>query len=596
MKRRTLIKNAVGLSLAFTPLSKVLSMPVGAAAFSGPARPVTVYNNWSAYDELSDNVLLTEELAMKELDELLRLQKAGAAFDYYMMDAFWFDKTGGYRVWQKERWPNGPDQWIKACRQNNIIPGLWFSVNNLIQSDNGHFLEPIAEWQDSISTDPNALCLFSGGYLPHFAETLHMYAAMGIRMFKFDFANFSATTQAAEKIYTRSEIQEMNKRAFIDALQQLRKKYPDIMLIAYNGFGGDMNDTYTPFKKTVDHRWLEVMDTVYCGDPRFSDLPAINIWRSMDIYSDHMVRQFEFNEIPIHRIDNCGFMIGTTGTCYKRGTQAWKGMQILELARGGWVNVFHGNLELLDANDAKWFARTQHLYMQLQKYGRHESFGNIPGQGKAYGFLASDKKGKLCTVVNPSQQFVDMELPAGKFTKSSVIYSDGGYRPALQGNRISLGPEQLAVVAFDKYADERYDLGIDETINIPLSCEPMQLEFTSSGKNTINGTCIPVAGKNIRIFFQQFADNQLPYRSKGGSPPKGKAMDELFIITATQRGKLIPIKISYDKIIWSGLSWAAGEIKAESLDAKEPMEIQCLSKETENLRLSAAVYAVSYQK
>ena len=33
--------------------------------------PIVVYNNWSSYDELSDNVPLTEQLAMKELDELL---------------------------------------------------------------------------------------------------------------------------------------------------------------------------------------------------------------------------------------------------------------------------------------------------------------------------------------------------------------------------------------------------------------------------------------------------------------------------------------------------------------------------------------------
>src|ERR1017187_4530709 len=59
--------------------------------------PITVYNNWSAYDELSDNVPLTETLAMHELDEILRLRKAGVRFDYYTMDAFWFAPDGGYR-------------------------------------------------------------------------------------------------------------------------------------------------------------------------------------------------------------------------------------------------------------------------------------------------------------------------------------------------------------------------------------------------------------------------------------------------------------------------------------------------------------------
>jgi len=43
--------------------------------------PIFVYNNWSAYDELSDNIPLTEELAMKELDEIPPLPRVGVRFD-----------------------------------------------------------------------------------------------------------------------------------------------------------------------------------------------------------------------------------------------------------------------------------------------------------------------------------------------------------------------------------------------------------------------------------------------------------------------------------------------------------------------------------
>jgi hypothetical protein len=44
--------------------------------------PIFVYNNWSSYDELSDSIPLTEELAMKELDEMIRLREFGIRFDY----------------------------------------------------------------------------------------------------------------------------------------------------------------------------------------------------------------------------------------------------------------------------------------------------------------------------------------------------------------------------------------------------------------------------------------------------------------------------------------------------------------------------------
>src|SRR4051812_15912417 len=67
--------------------------------------PIWVYNNWSSYDELSDNIPLTETLAIRELDEMIRLARAGVHFDYYMMDAFWFDPDGAYRTWRKPNWP-----------------------------------------------------------------------------------------------------------------------------------------------------------------------------------------------------------------------------------------------------------------------------------------------------------------------------------------------------------------------------------------------------------------------------------------------------------------------------------------------------------
>ena len=94
-------------------------------------KPVFVYNNWSAYDELSDNIPLNETLAMKELDHIARLKKMGVQVDYYLMDAFWFDVNEGYRKWRSDCWPEGPKRWLDACKREGIKPGLWFSTNLL---------------------------------------------------------------------------------------------------------------------------------------------------------------------------------------------------------------------------------------------------------------------------------------------------------------------------------------------------------------------------------------------------------------------------------------------------------------------------------
>ncbi len=46
---------------------------------------------------------------MRELDNVMRLKKDGVRIDYYVMDAFWFDVDGGYRVWNKSIGPTGRD-------------------------------------------------------------------------------------------------------------------------------------------------------------------------------------------------------------------------------------------------------------------------------------------------------------------------------------------------------------------------------------------------------------------------------------------------------------------------------------------------------
>src|SRR5215469_13251014 len=173
MERRNFIKNAFIAGLAIHPFVRAWSKPTSYRdlKLAGPKEPVFIYNNWSAYDELSDNKPQTEELALRELNEIVRLKKQGVQIGYYVMDAFWFSKEGGYRTWLKTHWPNGPDKWLAECKANNIKPGMWFSTN-LVRMGGRQVLDIIPEWQSSLGTDPNILCLFDGSYLAHLAGTL----------------------------------------------------------------------------------------------------------------------------------------------------------------------------------------------------------------------------------------------------------------------------------------------------------------------------------------------------------------------------------------------------------------------------------------
>jgi hypothetical protein len=556
---------------------------------TGLAEPVAVYNDWSAYDELSDNIPLTEELAMQLLDEVIRLKKDGVRIDYYVMDAFWFDVDGGYRIWNKKNWPNGPDRWLKACKAAGVKPGLWFSTN-LIKAGGRPMLHVIPEWQGSVTSDDATLSLFEGGYLNHLMETLQMYAEQGLKMFKFDFAYFNAASATAKGNTLPAEIEELNKTAFIQAIKKFRAKNPGIIFIGYNGFGGDMDNTTTPFRKTVESRWLDVFDTLYSGDPRISDVPMMNFWRSEDLYSDHMVRQFAFNGVPLSRIDNCAFMIGKTGTCYKRGLAAWRGALILTLARGGWLNVYHGNLELIDDKDAAWFAKVQKTYMQLQQYGQTSVVGAIPGTGMPYGYFSKTAEGSIFTVVNPSQSVQEIKLPEGISEAGFVLYHDDGFDPVIHRDSISLGAEQLAVIGFGKYAIGQSAWESDRDIQVPQKIESLKADMEITGNHTASLKINPVAGMNLRILFSQCGADGKPFRSWGGAPPNGTKMNEILSITAKQGEAMLPVRIEYDKMIWCGLSWAAGEIKTADLDFKQPVQIICAAKDGESKDFKINVY------
>ena len=216
--------------LASTFFACIFAMPAWSRAQTEPPpaelqAPISVYNNWSSYDELSDNVRLTETLAMRELDELIR-------FDYYTMDAFWFAPDGGYRTWRKADWPNGPDAWIKKCQENGIKPGMWFETNSLVQ------LKAVPAWKDSLNKGGWAMSLSEGGFLPDFMDVLQYWYDHGVRMFKFDFANMNAATPADEAAHlSKAEIKERNVDALREALFKFRTKNPDAVLLAFNGFG-----------------------------------------------------------------------------------------------------------------------------------------------------------------------------------------------------------------------------------------------------------------------------------------------------------------------------------------------------------------------
>jgi hypothetical protein len=314
----------------------------------------------------------------------------------------------------------------------------------------------------------------------------------------------------------------------------------------------------------------------------------------MDLYTDHMVRYFAATGLPLERIDNTGFMVGVAGTCYARRTQAWKSMLLLEHARGGWMNAYYGNLELLDEAKVRWFAIVQALYFKLQSYGRTYPFGPLPGKGRPYGFCSLAENGALYTVVNPSQAVSTVSLPRvhrlqPPLTHGRIQFRDAGFSPKLSGDQLTLGPEQLATVGYGEYAAAAYELGVQEDVVIPRDIRRVEANFVQNGTNAVVATVTAPKSGNLRVVMQQFAAGK-PVRTSRGAPPNGITLGKILQIQVSQAGRAVQVAINYDKALWSGLSWAVGEVKSSDLKSGVPITVRCVSLEEKPVDLKVELY------
>jgi len=96
-------------------------------------------------------------------------------------------------------------------------------------------------------------------------------------------------------------------------------------------------------------------------------------------------------------------------------------------------------------------------------------------------------------------------------------------------------------------------------------------------------------------FFPSSSTRCKPVRTSRGAPPNGTTLAHLLRIEGTCASRSLPVQANYDKAIWSGLSWAVGEINHKDLADRLPVVIRCTSHEDHPVDLSVELYAVSYR-
>lgn len=498
-----------------------------------------IYNEWAAHDELGSGPELTEELVNKQLDKLDEIkEKTGIVFDYYTMDAFWFEENVPYTAFKKRTWDNGVAAVRKRIEDQGMKFGLWFDVNSkVVKIEDENYNRRNDEKYEMCMSDPQYLELFKNGLLYNIKNN-------NLRLLKLDFANFDCNNHA-HTYHAPGGVasKEPSVRGLILVLEEARKAQNDLLIMAYNGFTttldwlASIDITRKGF--AISPWWAFIFEYVYCGDPRPSEYPALQLRHSVDWYADAMVRIFKDSLFPIEAIDDCGIMVGKAETIYDLGKSQWRDGWMMNLSRGGKKIHYYGDLTLLEDDDLKFMKNSMPMFNKLRHCNTPYNTKFILGNavlGELYGYSNSDGCSGYITVVNPvnKTQNANVSLPEWigcENVRISSFYADG------------------------EICSEKW-LEFNTTISFTLKPYDVLVYKWENAVNVykLSGMVIMVPGQTTGLSFGKVEDKIMCIRFilENGKPNRcyTKIPSNFHI-----QGINIQIESVFKQNIWSGLSW-----------------------------------------
>jgi hypothetical protein len=178
-----------------------------------------------------------------------------------------------------------------------------------------------------------------------------------------------------------------------------------------------------------------------------------------------------------------------------------------------------------------------------------------------------------------------------------ILFRDAGFAPTLANEAITLGPGQFALVGFGRYADPANDLGTGDNAPIPHGIKTLQAHFSQPAEKDeaesttrIDAIIAPPASGDLRIVLQRRNAHDKPSRVFFK-----EKMGDFFMIEAWQDGHPLPVAMNYDRVIWSGLAWAVGEIRHRDIEPGKPIELRLSTPDQDpSIHLIGQVYSVEY--
>ncbi len=511
-------------------------------ALNGKKRePLRIYCDWGLHDDLSDDVILTQEMTLDNIKRLKDLRKrSGVRFDYYLMDAFWFENGKPYIDFKGKTFPDGVQPVLDALKDADMKYGLWFDINCI----HAH-LNELGEYKKYDTLLENGSLCFACDKIAKLMTDAIKYHIVnhGIKMIKLDFAYFECKNSKHGHSVEYTESKEKSVKNFLRMVKELKRVEPELKILCYNGWTTNLSVIGSVEERTdyaISPFWCEYVDYLYCGDPRPSEIACEKLEDSVLYYTDAMVREFRASSMPFYAIDDHGTMMGHTSTIYKMGKKLFRNGILMDVMRGGGKLNLYGDVAELDEEDLKYLSLVDGVYEDIvrREYGTQFILGDAR-KGEIYGYATDGVLEGYAVVVNPVSQkrMRTLSLPQWKGVNVTVqtLIRDGE-------------------LIHEKESEIYSELGIELSANgctfIKWKVQPQEKRFDKvflcKGEKLLLNTC----GK--RLLYLTFTKDEKPLRT-GTGYPEGLWVNR--IVNGVSYPAEKTAETSCESFIWSGVSW-----------------------------------------
>ena len=499
----------------------------------GAGSPLRIYCDWGLHDDLTPgDPILTADMTLENIPRVAELnRKSGAGFDYYLMDAFWFERGKPYTHFRPDTFPEGMGRIKAALDGAGLKLGLWFDINGIHTGLAG--LPELAQYNTELGN--GALCLACDEVADLICKGMEkQIKELDVQLIKLDFGYFECRNPHHNHSTEFTESKEKAVMNFILMMHRLRVTNPNLKILAYNGWMTDLSWMNTPDPDrrgyAVSPYWCEYVDYIYCGDPRPSSFPSENVADSLVWYTDGMMKLFFDALMPPEAIDDDGAMMGHTATIYRLGKAHFRQSILMDVMRGGNKLMVYGDLRDLDHGDHAYLSFVNALFTRATK-GNYTTrlFGN-PARGEIYGYELGGETEGLCVVVNPTAHDTVYGVTSSRFasgvTAASVIVNGEITEPAWQetGSCIPV-----------RVSSHGYTL-------VEWKLSPIEKSFDKV--TLLPGDSMTLCSDGKNVLELSFAKDGVPLKTVTGLPPHFTVTDG--------REELSP---SLQNTVWAGISW-----------------------------------------